>query len=122
MGIERTIESDARSGFSWPALVSKLTALGEKPILRMIDGLPAFPDELPAEDWNELRLGLTGGMVTVRRRPRGFACVTWGTSDPALQLSWNRVCWALADTVSGSVVEEAVEESAAEFARRVGLG
>lgn len=121
MGIERTIDAGSAAAVAWPTLVAKLTALGEKPVLRMIDGLPAFPNETPADDWQELRLGLAGGMVTVRRKPRGYSCVTWGAADPALQLSWNRLCWALADAVGGTVIEEAVEESAAAFARRVGL-
>ena len=86
MGIERTIHAPS-APLEWPKLVARLMALGETPILRMIDGLPAFPDEVPADDWRELRLGLAGGMVTVRRTSDGFSCVTWGTADAGLQHS-----------------------------------
>lgn len=85
MGLERTVP--AAKPFEWPKLVARLKELGETPVLRMIDGLPAFPDETPADDWKELRIGLAGGMVTVRRTSDGYSCVTWGTVDAALQTS-----------------------------------
>jgi hypothetical protein len=121
LGIERTVRTTSPDDLSWPDLVARLTALGEKPVLRMIDGLPAFPDETPEAGWKELRLGLAGGMATVRRTADGFACVTWGTSDDALRRSWDRLCHALASAVGGQIVEGTTVESPAEFAARVGL-
>lgn len=101
MGIERTIHAP-NAPLEWPGLVARLKQLGETPILRMIDGLPAFPDEVPADDWRELRLGLAGGMVTVRRTSEGYSCVTWGTSDAALQKSWDSLCLAIAEITGGT--------------------
>jgi hypothetical protein len=95
MGLERTIPATNR--FDWRALVERLTGLGESPVLRMIDGLPAFPDETPVEDWKELRIGLAGGMVTLRRTSDGYSCVTWGTADAALQESTDRLVRAVGE-------------------------
>lgn len=95
MGLERTIP--ATKPLDWSALVDRLKVLGESPILRMIDGLPAFPDEVPADGWKELRIGLAGGMVTVRRTLEGFSCVTWGTADPALAASTDQLIRAIAE-------------------------
>jgi hypothetical protein len=99
MGLERAIP--ATTPFDWPRLVARLGALGESPILRMIDGLPAFPDEVPPDEWRELRIGLTGGMVTLRRTSDGYACVTWGTADPALEASTDRLVRALGASADG---------------------
>lgn len=96
MGIERSFTFPGGSGPTWPQIAAKLGQLGETPVLRMIDGLPAFPDEIPEESWQELRIGLSGGMVTVRRSgPGSLTCVTWGTADPALNASWERCCQAV---------------------------
>ncbi len=46
----------------------------------MIDGQLAFPDEEPAADWRELRVGTPQGMVTVRRGKERMVFVTWGNS------------------------------------------
>ena len=79
---------------SWERMVSVLRDSGESPIIRMIDGLPAFPDEIPTESWKELRLGLTGGMVTVRRSAVEMTCVCWGTDDEGLKQSFENVVQA----------------------------
>ena len=97
MGIERKIPASS-SPLDWPKLAARLKELGEAPILRMIDGLPAFPDEVPADDWRELRLGLAGGMVTVRRTSEGYSCVTWGTADAALQQSSDALVRAIGES------------------------
>lgn len=101
MGIERTIHAP-NAPLEWPKLVARLKELGETPILRMIDGLPAFPDEVPADDWRELRLGLTGGMVTVRRTSDGYSCVTWGTADAALQQSADALIRTIVELTAGN--------------------
>lgn len=93
MGLERTIP--ATKPLAWPMLVQRLTAIGESPVLRMIDGLPAFPDEIPSDDWKELRIGMAGGMVTLRRTTDGYSCVTWGTADPRLQASTEQLVHAI---------------------------
>ena len=83
MGVERAV-TFAGPPPGWPDVAARLSAAGCPAAVRMIDGLPAFPDEVPADDWRELRLALPGGMVTVRRTADGVRLVTWGTDDPGL--------------------------------------
>jgi len=52
--------------------------------IRMIDGQLAFPDEVPSENWTELRVGIAGGMVSIRRHPDRLELVTWGNADAGL--------------------------------------
>ena len=47
MGVQRVVTFPAGEP-TWPAVAAKLAEAGERPPVRMIDGLPAFPDE---EDW-----------------------------------------------------------------------
>lgn len=82
MGVERVVTRPDLP--DWPTVRDRLAAAGCPAAVRMIDGLPAFPDEEPAADWRELRLGFAAGMVTVRRTADGVRLVTWGTDDPAL--------------------------------------
>jgi hypothetical protein len=82
--------------------------------------MPAFPDETPEPTWNELRVGLSAGMVTVRRTPGGLSCVVWGNADAALRTSWDKLCWACA--ADGGVIEtDSASLSSDEFAAVVGL-
>jgi hypothetical protein len=69
----------------------------------MIDGLPAFPEESPDDNWKELRLALSGGMVTLRREPGAICCLIWGNADSALQSSWARVVLASAAAGGGLI-------------------
>lgn len=122
MGIERTIRFPSDTPLSWPRVIAKLVEVGETPVLRMIDGLPAFPDEVPADDWRELRVGLNGGMVTIRRTsPVTLNCITWGTADPALARSWDRCCWAVSSAGGGVVEEKEVSRTPEEFRVDVSL-
>lgn len=106
MGIQRTIRFPGHAVPEWPSVTAKLVEAGESPVLRMIDGMPAFPDETPPSDWRELRIGLSGGMVTVKRTSDAeIACVTWGTGEPNLVASWNRLCEAFAVAGGGVIVE-----------------
>ncbi len=82
MGVERVVKVVIVP--DWPTVAARLAADGMPAAVRMIDGLPAFPDEEPPAGWQELRLALAGGMVTVRRTTDGVKLVTWGTDDPAL--------------------------------------
>ena len=94
MGLSRTIQL-TNGEPTWDAVIIRLQSLGETPQLRMIDGLPAFPNETPPTDWRELRITLAGGMVTIRREPQAWTLVTWGTADPALELSQQRLAEAV---------------------------
>ena len=95
MGIARKV-SVAGAGPSWERIQKELQGLGETPALRMIDNLPAFPEEIPEAGWKELRLGLCGGMVTLRKAPGEWSCTIWGTGDPKLEWACEAVAWAIA--------------------------
>lgn len=82
MGFERKVE--VPGAIEWIGLRDRLSAAGFPPVVRMIDGLPAFPDEIPEEGWKELRLGFAAGMVTLRREGSSIRCITWGTEDSSL--------------------------------------
>ena len=69
----------------------------------MIDNLPAFPDEIPEPGWHELRISLTGGMVTLRAEPNGWAVVVWGNADAALLRSRDICCRAIAEAGNGTI-------------------
>ncbi|MFO0936468.1 MAG: hypothetical protein U0798_08165 [Gemmataceae bacterium] len=102
MGFERTVASPGGVKPSWERVSQSLRNEGESPVLRMIDGLPAFPDEQPAENWTELRVGLSGGMVTIRWKAGTVSCVSWGTQDAGLSASFERVVRACEQAVSVS--------------------
>lgn len=121
MGMDRTIRFPAGDPPSWEAIRQQLARLGEPPTLRMIDGLPAFPDEVPGPGWNELRVGFPAGMVTLRRTPAGYSCVVWGNADATLIGCWNTLCWAVAVGCEGRIDTPAGPRSAADFAGEAGI-
>ncbi|CAN5287706.1 hypothetical protein BH11PLA2_BH11PLA2_10560 [soil metagenome] len=82
----------------------------------MIDGELAFPDEEPSESWQELRVAMNGGMVTLRKSRTGLSCVTWGNADAKLERSWNLLTWAVADVAGGLIYEGDAEITPVEFA------
>lgn len=120
MGMDRTVTFPGAAP-AWPAVAKRLMERGLAVQVRMIDGLPAFPDEEPPADWRELRVGAEAGMVTLRRTPDGVACVTWGSAEGELRRLWDAVAWALADAGGGRVVTPDGPLAADEFARRAGL-
>jgi hypothetical protein len=73
MGLDITVKCPAPMP-EWKIIAGRLSFAAP---LRMIDGLPAFPDEEPAADWRELRVALPAGMVTLRRVEDGVQLVTW---------------------------------------------
>lgn len=121
MGLDRTVRFPDATTPSWEAIRSQLARVGESGQLRMIDGLPAFPDETPEDGWSEVRVGTAAGMVTLRRRPGAISCVVWGNSDPALSAAWDKVAWACAEAGGGTVETPAGVVTAAEFAASAGL-
>ena len=100
MGMERIV-TFAGSAPSWPAIRDRLAAAGITPQMRMIDNLPAFPDEEPDESWTELRVSLGGGMVTLRREPSRIRVIIWGNADAALERDQETVVRACAHAGSG---------------------
>ena len=105
MGVELTVSIPAGRVIAWPDVAARLAARGMSAPIRMIDGLPAFPDEAPPDDWSELRVGTPGGMVTLRRTAVGVTCVAWGTDDPGLRRDFRAVAQAVAEATGGTVNE-----------------
>jgi hypothetical protein len=103
VGAERVVHFRAGTSPGWPEIAAKLVTSGESPILRMIDGLPALPDEVPDLTWKELRVGLTGGMVTLRRDADTIRCVIWSNDDPALRAALDTSVRAVASAGDGTL-------------------
>ena len=117
MGLDRTVRFRAGAPPAWDAIRVQLARVGEPATIRMIDGLPAFPDEIPDDNWKELRVAAGGAMVTLRRAGNALTCVVWGNADPGLLAAWDRFVWACAAAGSGAVATDAGEVSADEFAQ-----
>lgn len=106
MGIDRIVRLPSDQVPNWAEISARLVEVGENAVVRMIDNLPAFPNESPPDGWHELRLGLAGGMVTLRRDGPSVRCIVWGSADPLLIRSRDACGWALA-AASGGMVEVA---------------
>jgi hypothetical protein len=103
MGMDQTVSFTGKPTPPWPAVSDLLARHGFPVQSRMIDGQLAFPDEVPPDDWKELRVGTPQGMVTLRRGADSIVFVTWGNADAALRQAWNAVTWAFAETSAGTV-------------------
>jgi len=121
MGLDRAVRFPSTDTPSWETICARLARVREAALLRMIDGLPAFPDETPDAAWRELRIGIAGGMVTIRRGPGVLTCVVWDNADPALTAAWEKVLWACAAAGDGQIDTPSGSVSAAGFARASGL-
>ena len=121
MGLEQRIHFADEATPTWEAIRTQLSRVGETPALRLIDGLPAFPDETPEPGWKELRIATTAGMVSIRRQPGMLACVVWGNADPALAAAWARVVWACAVAGGGTIDSHGQPLTPDQFATSVGL-
>ena len=95
MGMEVTISGGA--GATWPTIRERLLAVGLPFSIRMIDNLPAFPDEVPEDGWREVRLSLASGMVTLRKAGADLNCIVWGNADAALLADRDRLREALSE-------------------------
>ena len=103
MGLEVRVKFPAAPDLDWRGLLVDLAARGRPASVKMIDDLPAFPDEIPPAEWREVRLGFVAGMVTVRRAATDLACVVWGTADALLTAAQAAVAEALAGQGGGVV-------------------
>lgn len=121
MGLDRTINFPNHQTPSWDAIRAALRRVGEDASLRMIDGLPAFPDETPEDGWRELRVGMAAGMVTLRCGPDVLTCVVWGNAEGPLRTAWDKLCWACAAAGGGVIDTPSGPLSADEFTRSAGL-
>ena len=102
MGMERVVAFPAAEP-EWPAVRDRIVATGGTVQMRMVDNLPAFPDEEPEAGWRELRVSLGGGMLTVRREPGRLRIVVWGNADEALRRDQELVAQACAEAGGGTV-------------------
>jgi hypothetical protein len=121
MGLDCTVRFPGGALPAWEEIKGRLAQVGEPAPLRMIDGMPAFPDETPEEGWRELRVGTAAGMVTIRKAGTSLNCIIWGSADPALLAARDRVAWACAAAAGGSVATASGELSAPEFAAQAGV-
>jgi hypothetical protein len=128
MGVEQRVIIPPGAALPWSALAGRLAAHGFAVQLRMIDGLPAFPDEEPTDDWRELRVGTPAGMVTLRRgdpaapgTPAAVAVVVWGNAGPELQRAANALLWASAAVAGGRVETPSGPVPADQFAQTADL-
>jgi hypothetical protein len=71
--------------------------------LRLVDGLPAFPNESVPEEFQEIRLALNGCMVTLIAGESGLKLVTWSSIDPMFKQAVDRLAEGLASAGDGSV-------------------
>lgn len=81
MGMEVEITG---ADLGWSRIRGALDRFHPPGILRMVDGQLSFPDEVPGDDWKEIRVGLPAGMVTLRRGAQSLKLVTWGNIAPEL--------------------------------------
>jgi hypothetical protein len=91
------------AGPSWAAVRDRLSAAGAAVQMRMIDNLPAFPDEDPEQGWRELRVSLGAGMLTLRREPGRMHVVIWGNADDLLRKQQDVLARACAEAGGGRV-------------------
>lgn len=103
MGQEQTVSFAGKTIPSFVAVRDFLAQRGFPLQMGTIDGQLAFPDELPSEDWRELRLRTPQGMVTVRREAERLAFVVWGNADASMIQAWNALAWAFAAVGAGQV-------------------
>jgi hypothetical protein len=116
MGLTGIIRYPSSESPSWDAVRLALSQLGVTPSIVMIDGLPAFPDEIPEPAWQELRLGSDAGMITIHRENSSIRCVIWENANPNLQDFWTKTIWASAAAGEGIIDTSTGPMTAVEFA------
>ena len=115
MGMEQTVVFEPGMVPGWTMVRDLLASHGFSVPMRMIDGQLAFPDEIPPEPWQELRVGTVHGMVTLRRDGNRIQTVTWGNADPAMVRAWKMRTWAVAEAGQGKVLAPSGSLTAAEY-------
>jgi len=96
MGMERIVSFSGPHP-SWSETKLRLADAGRTVEMRMIDNMPAFPDEEPPAEWKELRVTLGAGIVTIRREPGRVRVIVWGNADEALKSDQEALARALAE-------------------------
>jgi len=105
----------------WGDLTAYLISRHVPVKLRMIDGQLAFPEEMPAEEWHELRVSLPGGMITLRRETDGVGLVIWGNAEAGLRKAWHALAVAIAELGQGSIVVGGAVLTLTDFRRQAEL-
>jgi hypothetical protein len=121
MGMEQTVVFEPGTVPTWAAVRDLLASRSFPVLMRMIDGQLAFPDEMPPETWQELRVGTAHGMITLRRDGDRIQTVTWGNADAAMVRAWNTLTWAVAAAGSGRVLAPSGPMTAAGYQRSADL-
>ena len=103
MGMEKCVSFAGKTIPSYSAVRDFLSDRAFPLQMGMIDGQLAFPDDMPQENWRELRLRTPQGMVTVRRDAERLVFVTWGNADAAMLQAWHALMWAFAKVGGGRV-------------------
>ena len=67
MGMEKVVNFPGPLP-EWSVLREGAIVAGLQFIVRMIDGLPAYPNEEPSGEWSEVRVSTGAGMLTLRRQ------------------------------------------------------
>ncbi len=98
MGMEKLVPFTTVAP-SWENIQREASKAGVALTVRMIDNLPAFPDEIPEPGWKELRVASAEGMMSLRQQPGVLAVIVWGNADQALQRDWAIVADACARAV-----------------------
>jgi hypothetical protein len=106
---------------SWTTIQTRWGQAGIPISIRMIDGLPAFPDELPGENWQEVRLSTSAGMLTLRRGEGVISTIVWGNADPELVRHWQISAWVCAAAGDGHITTPDGVLSAEAFLRSARL-
>ena len=119
MGLEQTVTFAEVP--AWRDVQELLAKRGFPIQIRMIDGQLAFPDEMPTELWNELRVSSDAGMVTVRREQNRVTLITWGNIDAPLVQTRNALAWAFAETGNGRIQTDQGDLAAVDFLRSADL-
>jgi hypothetical protein len=83
MGMQQRL--DGQGGLTWEAIRSRLAGGGFTFAMRMIDNLPAFPDETPEDGWRDVRIATGNGMITLRRSGADLEVVSWGNAEAGLK-------------------------------------
>lgn len=72
--------------------------------LRMVDSLPAFPDEPVPESFVEIRVAAATGMISIQSGVEGLTLVVWGNADLPLLEKTGQLAARLARLAEGVVL------------------
>ena len=83
--------------------------------MAIIDGELTFPDELPSDQWSEIRVRTPAGMISIRRTQNQIDAVTWENADAPMMQAYNAITWAYASIGNGKINTDSGSLTANEF-------